>query len=886
MRNPLSDYLTHGWREGRDPNRWFSSDAYLSLHEDVRTAGVNPFVHYIQFGKQEGREISPSVVVEKVEKGSEGAKIAVPLEKKSVNEELAVMRAAFDKKYYLSNSPDLRGASMDLVEHYRVYGWREGRDPAPWFSTCGYLDLHPAVRESGVNPFYHYLTIGREYAFRIRPAQFPYEVPLTSSIHLGNPYLADIVRYSERKAVSKKTVCNGSRLDIHWVVPDFGIGGGGHMTIFRMIRFLELFGHKCTIWINHDRMHPYAAGAYDDVVKFYQAVKAEVLPVSSKLFSLSGDVIFATDWISVYPVLNCGGFREKFYFVQDFEPKFFPTGSESIAAELTYSKDLACICASPWLAQKLTREYGRWCKSFWLAFDTNVYKVNSEKTTGGDPLPRIAVYYRTHTARRASDIIILALAELAKTEKFHVDLFGSDEPVGGLPFRAINHGVLDEKRMAALYNECDIGLCFSTTNYSLVPQEMMACGLPLVELDGESTRAIFPPEVITLAGPDPVDIALKIKNLLNDGPARDHQSRKALEWVSQFSWEFSASMVEAAILTRLEERGWEVDRSPMDAPETSSLRGISPKNQQASRVKVSVVIPTYNPGELLLQLVDMLRKQRLPWEKEIVVIDSSSTDGTAVYCSAQPDILFIQIPKSEFNHGATRNRGIAHSSGEFIALLTQDAVPTDEFWLYNFIILLEHYPEAGGAFGKHYPWPSASPFVQRDLRRHFSQFDNGPLAVDKNTIIDGLDEIRLQQYLYFFSDNNSCLRRKVWEKIPYQEVEYGEDQLWARDILEAGYEKVYSPKSIVYHSHDYNYVENFQRSAIEAEFFLKHFGWKLLDQDPDLAIASQNLYDETWARQNMVTESEILVQNQLNAARFCGNLFGINCALKKKQQFR
>ena len=99
---------------------------------------------------------------------------------------------------------------------------------------------------------------------------------------------------------------------------------------------------------------------------------------------------------------------------------------------------------------------------------------------------------------------LLALELLAERgPEFEVHLFGSDAPLDFAAFPAVNHGVVPPDALAELYRACDVGLCFSATNYSLIPQEMMACGLPVLELDGPSTRAVFPPGVVTLAGPDP-----------------------------------------------------------------------------------------------------------------------------------------------------------------------------------------------------------------------------------------------------------------------------------------------------------------------------------------------------------------------------------------------
>ena len=41
------------------------------------------------------------------------------------------------------------------------------------------------------------------------------------------------------------------RLDIHWVIPDFIRGAGGHMTIFRFVEILERLGHRQTIWVQN-----------------------------------------------------------------------------------------------------------------------------------------------------------------------------------------------------------------------------------------------------------------------------------------------------------------------------------------------------------------------------------------------------------------------------------------------------------------------------------------------------------------------------------------------------------------------------------------------------------------------------------------------------------
>jgi FkbM family methyltransferase len=53
--DPLDHYISHGWKEGRDPTPDFSTSYYLAMNSDVVKLGVNPFWHYITSGKKEGR---------------------------------------------------------------------------------------------------------------------------------------------------------------------------------------------------------------------------------------------------------------------------------------------------------------------------------------------------------------------------------------------------------------------------------------------------------------------------------------------------------------------------------------------------------------------------------------------------------------------------------------------------------------------------------------------------------------------------------------------------------------------------------------------------------------------------------------------------------------
>lgn len=809
----------------------------------------------------------------------------------------------FDRSFYCDRYRDIDTDRVDPLEHYCVFGWKEGRDPCAWFSTQRYMARNADVAESGYNPFLHYVLVGRKEGRRIWPADhqgaFDLDVDPAATLVLDNE-LRDLIKFPPRISAGSCAAFRPDCLKIHWVVPDFNIGSGGHMTIFRLIRWLEIAGHDCAVWITNPAQHRDAGAAYDDIIKHFQTIRAPVAFADDGFAEAAGDAVVATGWQTAARVLNATGFRQRFYLVQDYEPSFHPVGSHALAAVWTYTQDLACICASPWLARILRERHGRWVSQFSLAYDRAIYYPAPQ---GGqrpalrrkDDVPHIALYARLTSARRAVELAFLALEYLAaKGVRFHVDLFGEETVETVAPFPCSGHGVLSAEGLANLYRNAHIGICFSATNYSLVPQEMMACGLPVVEIDGESTRAVFPEDVVTLTGPHPCAIADGIEALLRDPERRHRQAAAALRWVDQFDWEKSARSVEQALLDRLAAASTQMAAGPNGAGSKPAVR---PRKSRAARVpgvvrppKVSVCIPTYNGGARLAEVIERVRSQRAPWRFEIIVVDSNSTDGSTERLATaqdhgppcQPELRLERIPKPEFQHGRTRNLCASLARGEFVAFLTQDALPTDEFWLYNLVTVLERFPRAAGAFGRHFSWPAASPFTRRDIANHFDDLLRHPIVLSRGTRLAGSEDgtRTARQVLHFFSDNNSCLRRSVWEQVAYPEIDYGEDQAWADKIIRLGYEKVYVPSAAVYHSHDYTPTQITDRAEVESYFFATVFGYETYDFKRTFKeqLAEADNADIRWARNNAIADGDLAQRLLENKARLYGRALGMERA--------
>ncbi len=91
----------------------------------------------------------------------------------------------------------------------------------------------------------------------------------------------------------------------------------------------------------------------------------------------------------------------------------------------------------------------------------------------------------------------------------------------------------------------------------------------------------------------------------------------------------------------------------------------------------SVVIPTHNRLEVLAEVIQALEFQDRPPSFEVVVVDDGSTDGTADWLRSRTFNLTLRVLTQE-NRGpaAARNTGVAVASGEWVAFLGDDTVPS------------------------------------------------------------------------------------------------------------------------------------------------------------------------------------------------------------------
>ena len=341
---------------------------------------------------------------------------------------------------------------------------------------------------------------------------------------------------------------HADRLRVAIVIPSFRKGSGGHATIANLVRGLEARGHQLALFlVDQQERHPAGEDVEALFEEFFGPVEAPVLRGFDRW--RGADVVVATGWQTVPDVLKLPDAGARAYLVQDHEPEFYPTSAERLWAEWTYRQGLHCICASPWLAEVVTDRYGASATPFDLGVDHDVYKPLG--TVRRDEL--VLFYARAVTPRRAVPLGVLALAELHRRRPgVEIAVFGEAGELE-LPFPAKQLGVVEPEELAHVYAHATVGLCLSLTNPSLIPTEMLACGLPVVDIASDAMVATFGAGgPVTLAESEPLALCDAIEGLLDDLLVRATRSRDGTDLVAGRTWPAAAEQVDAALRAALD----------------------------------------------------------------------------------------------------------------------------------------------------------------------------------------------------------------------------------------------------------------------------------------------------------------------------------------------
>jgi rhamnosyltransferase len=216
---------------------------------------------------------------------------------------------------------------------------------------------------------------------------------------------------------------------------------------------------------------------------------------------------------------------------------------------------------------------------------------------------------------------------------------------------------------------------------------------------------------------------------------------------------------------------------------------------------ISIVIPLYNAIEHIEALIDKLAEQTIA--HELILIDSSSTDGTTQWLNER-SIPFTSIPKETFNHGTTRNLGVSLSTGDYVIMLTQDALPVGFTTLEKLVEILDTQEAVSLVYGRQLPYPNATPLSK------FARYTNYPST---SQIKSQADISHLGIRTCHCSNSFAAYRKSALVEIGGfpTDVILGEDVVVGAQFILKGLSIAYCGSAEVIHSHNYTVEEEFKR---------------------------------------------------------------------------
>lgn len=222
--------------------------------------------------------------------------------------------------------------------------------------------------------------------------------------------------------------------------------------------------------------------------------------------------------------------------------------------------------------------------------------------------------------------------------------------------------------------------------------------------------------------------------------------------------------------------------------------------------KVDVVIPRYKPDEKYDKLIGWLTKQTIKPNHIYVMNTISGTETADAKLKHQnvENLTITNLPKSEFDHGGTRNRGVAMSDAEYVMMMTQDAVPADEY-LIEKIIEPFKMEKVAAVYARQLATSEAG------VVENYTRVFNYP---KEDSVKSKEDLERLGIKTFFCSNVCAVYRKSIYEELGgfVTKTIFNEDMILASHIIDAGYSIAYAAGAKVFHAHRYTYMQQFQRN--------------------------------------------------------------------------
>ena len=325
------------------------------------------------------------------------------------------------------------------------------------------------------------------------------------------------------KQQNPERVGKSGNSSVNWYIPTFSNAFyGGIMTILRTADYLSnSYGMQQRFLICGDANPDFILNQITQAFPNLHSAEVIILNSIQAIQNIPvSDFSIASLWTTAYVLLKVENTGLKFYFIQDFEPLFYPAGSTYAQAEATYRFGFYGIANTITLKNIYENEYGGTAAHFTPCVDTKVFypDVSFKKA---DVTKRIFFYGRPGHPRNGFELAVAAMRKLKIIYGSNVEILSAGADWNpkeyGLEGIVENLGLLSYVETGDLYRSCHIGLTMMMTKHpSYLPFEMMACGVLVVSNFNSSTQWLLKDkENCLIANPSASCITEKISEAIN-----------------------------------------------------------------------------------------------------------------------------------------------------------------------------------------------------------------------------------------------------------------------------------------------------------------------------------------------------------------------------------
>jgi hypothetical protein len=310
----------------------------------------------------------------------------------------------------------------------------------------------------------------------------------TNIAHVNHAEKCDLL--IGRRPEKRNIKTGGKMKKVSWLIPLPDIkGSGGQKTLIDKINYLAEY-YPTNVYVARKTRRIEIANKYqalsiicDNFGELHPNINLEV---GYDNINDGSDLQIATLFDTADYVAK-SNIKKKAYFVQDLEYTFMPMNYNWLKAEKSYRLGLKCITIGKWLEKTITQRYNADARSIHFGVDLDTYRrdYNCAKEKA------ICILFQPDKARRLEGLIVEALKTLSDImPEVTIYLYGSNQNSNILPDlpNVRNLKLISVPDCFKLYNKCQLGVCFSPTNPSRIPFEMMACGLPCLDINYQGNK--------------------------------------------------------------------------------------------------------------------------------------------------------------------------------------------------------------------------------------------------------------------------------------------------------------------------------------------------------------------------------------------------------------